>query len=150
MVADRQRSSTMVRGVAVLIVALLALSAIGFVPATAGKFLPRKKAFRLFYKKSAANALFAAQGDLLWAQVSSSGVLDSSDGATSATRGAQGDYVVVFNRGIRGCAKLATVNNGGSLNASTDTIPNRNAVAVEVRNDTGGLVDAPFSVALLC
>jgi hypothetical protein len=53
------------RGVGVLLLVVLAAGALAITPATAGKFLTKKRAMKLFYTKAAADALFidGAEGD---------------------------------------------------------------------------------------
>jgi hypothetical protein len=50
------------RGVAVLAVAMLAIGAFVAGPASAGRFLTKRKALKLFYTKSQADAKFLTQG----------------------------------------------------------------------------------------
>jgi hypothetical protein len=56
-------SSRVGRGVAVLVVAMLGAGAFASSPATAGKFLTKKRALKLFYAKSAADARFINVGE---------------------------------------------------------------------------------------
>ena len=51
------------RGVAVLLLALLAAGVVASSPATAGKFLTKKRALKLFYPKSEADARFINVGE---------------------------------------------------------------------------------------
>jgi hypothetical protein len=59
----RSESSRVGRGVAVLVVAMLGAGAFAITPATAGKFLTKKRALKLFYAKSDADARFINVGE---------------------------------------------------------------------------------------
>jgi hypothetical protein len=71
------------------------------------------------------DALKAAQGLTQFATVSSSGVLGTQRGVTSATRTSEGNYTVVFANDISACA----------LSATETTIDDAGAVGVSLGDD---------------
>ena len=74
---DMKSRRSVARGIAVLIVGFLAAGAFAIGPATAGKFLTKKKALKLFYTKGAADERFINVGE----QASDA---DKLDGISSA------------------------------------------------------------------
>ena len=74
----------------------------------------------------------------------------------SATRLAPGNYEVVFDRDIRGCAYLATAGNPGGGNPTSGQIAvaqrngNPNAVYVDTRDSAGTSGDQFFHLAVVC
>jgi hypothetical protein len=137
------------RGVAVLAAAMLVGGIFAISPATAAKFLTKKKAQKLFYSKAAADARFinlgekASDADLLDGQdsgaflTSSSGVntdellfavvnsnspgtLVFGRGATGVQRFGAGDIQVNFNRDVSQCSTIAAAG-GHALGSNSNT-----------------------------
>jgi len=80
------------RGVAILTVGLLAAGAFSLSPASAAKFLTKKKAMKLFYTKKVADARFINAGE----KASDSDKLDGMDSAAFQTASA---YALVDKNG---------------------------------------------------
>lgn len=76
--------------------------------------------------------------------------------ALSATRLAAGNYEVVFDRDIRGCAYVGSAGNPGGGNPTTGQIAvaqragNANAVYVDTRDSAGNSADRFFHLIVVC
>jgi hypothetical protein len=98
--------------------------------------------------------------EVLWAVVTSTGVLDRGRGAVSATRVGNGFYTVTFNRSVEDCAWLATF--GSAPDAVTPNFFSFTAVTVignpttivQVftfqNDDSPALADTPFHLLVAC
>jgi len=97
-----------------------------------------------------------AQG--LWAVVNSNGTLARGRGATSAgSLGVDGQYQVIFNRDVAGCAYVATLGDAVASTGAEGVVTvaprsgNANGVFVQTYNVlTGTEADLPFHLAVLC
>jgi hypothetical protein len=90
----------------------------------------------------------AYQQKVLWARVAPDGTLTASSGATSSGLLATGDYEVIFNRPVTGCAYEATI---GSSVLSNDTFNDAGAglIYTEPRKDNpNGVFVATFAPAI--
>lgn len=83
-------------------------------------------------------------------------VLVRGKNALSATRLAAGNYEVVFDRDIRGCAYVGSAGNPGGGNPTSGQIAvaqrngNANAVYVDTRDSAGNSVDRFFHLIVVC
>lgn len=97
-----------------------------------------------------------AQG--LWAVVGSNGSLARGRGATSAASlGVDGQYEVIFNRNVAGCAYVATLGDAAASTGAVGVVTvaprdgNANAVFVQTYNsETGVEVNLPFHLVAVC
>ena len=82
--------------------------------------------------------------------VSSRGVLERSHGVVSAGRIGSGNYRVVFERAVSGCAHSATIGPpSGQVSVSQDTIET-DLVTVFTTNSSGDLSDRSFHLVAFC
>jgi hypothetical protein len=90
------------------------------------------------------------------AVVTAAGLLARGRGVTSAARTGAGQYQVIFNRDVRGCAYLASLGDAGAATpplgqVSTSALAsNVNGVAVRTTNSNGNDANRAFHLALSC
>jgi hypothetical protein len=97
-----------------------------------------------------------AQG--LWAVVNSNGTLARGRGAASAgSLGVDGQYQVIFNQNVAGCAYFATLGDAGPSTGAVGVVTvapregNANAVFVQTFDTENALeVALPFHLAVVC
>ncbi len=86
----------------------------------------------------------------IWAVVSSLGGLDRSHGATSSRKISSGQYEVVFERSVSGCAHSATIGPpSGQVSVSQDSAE-ASKVTVFTTNSAGTLSDRSFHLVAVC
>ena len=85
------------------------------------------------------NPASAYQQKILWARVAPDGTLTAGSGATSSGLLATGDYEVIFNQSVAGCAYEATI---GSSLVSNNTFNDNGAgmIMTEPRQDNANAV----------
>lgn len=94
---------------------------------------------------------------VLFAEVSSTGTLDSSSGGgVIVTKlGGLGTYEVDFGRNITACTAVATIGPSGAGSAAgevnvADRSGNAEAVFVDTNTSTGAAADEPFRLVVVC
>ena len=103
-------------------------------------------------------APFTGRAQTLFAVVNSDGSLARGYGvASSAPDGSPGDFQVVFKRGLRKCAYVATLGSAGSTGGGplgeTDVVGlsgNKMGVFVQTRDSTGALAPSGFHLIVSC
>ena len=91
-----------------------------------------------------------------WAVVSATGALSRDDGATSASNTGAGQYDVVFDRAVTGCAYAATIGDAGAgappsgITGVSQLAGNANGVRVVTRDDAGTPRNLPFHLTVNC
>lgn len=91
-----------------------------------------------------------------WAVVSATGALSRDDGAASASNSATGQYDVVFERAVNGCAYTATIGGAGAgvapsgLAGVSQLSGNASGVRVVTRDDAGTPTNLPFHLTVAC
>jgi hypothetical protein len=91
-----------------------------------------------------------------WASIDANGTLVRNKGAASAQKNSTGQFQVIFNQDVTGCAYLATSGGPGTSSSVADVGVGQLAnvpagVRVTVLNAaTGTLQDTPFFVAVFC
>lgn len=86
-----------------------------------------------------------------FARVNSGAEILSMSGVTSVTHAATGQYDVVFDRNVAGCAVLVTTQGSNGSEGVTYGIGGDNNVRVFVRDtETDVYIDREFSIAALC
>lgn len=133
--------------------ALVALSTIGAVASIAQNptlAAPRPKLQRGIQPKAVPNT------GLLYAVVNANSTLVRGNGAVSATRLADGNIRVNFNRPVSTCAQSASIGRAvapGSVDRgfiTANTISTPNSVLVVTRDRNGVLVNTDFHLLLMC
>lgn len=98
----------------------------------------------------------SAQSNVLRADVNGDGTLARGTGGTTTSRPSTGRYNVVFNRDVTQCTPTATVGSPTTTDPARAFIDvgllsgNANGVRVNVEQDTGGAVNRPFHVVVVC
>jgi hypothetical protein len=101
------------------------------------------------------DALYEKKSAVLFAVVNADGSLGANKRALSAQSFGvgSGDYKVVFNRGVAGCAHVATIRDtvGGAGEITAEPFSGQaNAVFVTSRTSTGATTDNRFSLVVIC
>lgn len=96
----------------------------------------------------------AANAANLFANVSQTGTLGSTSGASGVTKLGTGQYEVTFTSNVSACAYVATTVNAYSQALTVFTAGGHsdptNGVYVETKNQGGGLTDGPFNLVVVC
>lgn len=93
---------------------------------------------------------------VLFAQVSSTGIVNNSSGSVTAARLGVGLYEVVFVHNVASCAFVATQGEagvgaaGGAIMGVTDRSGNAQAVFVTARDAAGAAIDTAFQLIVVC
>jgi hypothetical protein len=90
----------------------------------------------------------------MWAVVNSNGTLARGFGLTSS-RDSQGEYFVTANRTIDNCAAVASPRDQAGETAIFDALgpghtPDPQSFNIHRENSAGALIDASFSISVLC
>jgi hypothetical protein len=86
-----------------------------------------------YYTKTAANARYVNENELLWAVVNADVTIARSHGAVSVAGAGVGNYIVRFNRDVRGCNYTGTIGLSGAAGVSAPGFITVVGAAVDVR-----------------
>jgi len=93
----------------------------------------------------------------IYAVVNADGTLARGFRAVSSQKLSTGQYEVIFNRGVRNCAYVATIGLSGAVGASSPgeitvvgRFDNERGVFVTTHNSAGAAADLGFHIAVHC